>query len=123
MLKRIWLKVSIKWKITFICLRYFKNRIYYFNKYDTFDLLIMIPLIIIRTLLSVVSLSFMSDGNFTLSMIGLSVGLLVVGITLILFMPYRIYHNIMNRLLVEIHFQLKQKEYMWYGYDFNNYED
>ena len=72
----------------------------------------MIPLIIIGTLLSVVSLSFMSDGNFTLSMIGLSVGLLVVGITLILFMPYRIYHNIMNRLLVEIHFQLKQKEYM-----------
>lgn len=109
--------------MTFYCPRDFKNGKYYFNKYDTFDLLIMIPLIILGTLLSVVSLSFMSDGNFTVSMIGLSIGLLIAGITLILFMPYKIYHNILNRLLVEINFQIKQKEYLWYGYDFNNYEN
>jgi len=109
--------------MTFYCPRDFKNGKYYFNKYDTFDLLILIPLIILGTLLSVVSLSFMSDGNFTVSMIGLSIGLLIVGITLILFMPYKIYHNILNRLVVEIRFQLRQKDYFWYGYNFNNYED
>lgn len=107
----------------FYCPRDFKNGKYYFNKYDTLDLMVMIPLTVVGTLLSVFSLSFMSDGNFTVAMIGLSAGLIIVGTTLILFLPYKMYHNILNRLLVEIHFQIKQKEFLWYGYDFNNYEE
>ena len=82
----------------FYCPRDYKNGKYYFNKYDAFDLMII-------------------------SVIGLTLGLLIVGTTLILFMPYKIYHNILNRLIVEIRFQLRQKDFLWYGYDFNNYED
>lgn len=107
----------------FYCPRDYKNGKYYFNKYDAFDLMVMVPLVAIGTFLSVISLSMMSQGNFTFSVIGLTLGLLIVGTTLILFMPYKIYHNILNRLLVEIRFQLRQKDFLWYGYDFNNYED
>ena len=99
--------------MTFYCPRDYKNGKYYF----------MIPMIVFGTFLSVISLSFMTQGNFALSMLGLSFGILTIGITLILFMPYKIYHNILNRLLVEINFQLKQKDFLWYGYDFNNYEE
>ena len=90
------------------CPRDYKNGKYYFNKYDAFDLMVMVPLVAISAFLSV---------------IGLILGLLIVGTTLILFMPYKIYHNILNRLLVEIRFQLRQKDFLWYGYNFNNYED
>lgn len=107
----------------FYCPRDYKNGKYYFNKYDATDLMIMIPMIVFGTFLSVISLSFMTQGNFALSMLGLSFGILTMGLTLILFMPYKIYHNILNRLLVEINFQLKQKDFLWYGYDFNNYEE
>lgn len=107
----------------FYCPRDYKNGKYYFNKYDAIDLIIMVPSIVVGTVISILSLTSMSNGNFILSMSGLSCGILINGVTLILFMPYRIYHNILNRVIVEIKYQIKQKDFLWYGYDFNNYEE
>ena len=86
--------------MTFYCPRDLKNGKYYFNKYYATNRIIMIPMIVIGTFLSVISISFMTQGNFALSMLGLSFGILTVGIILILFMPYKLYHNILNRLLI-----------------------
>lgn len=107
----------------YYCPKDFKNGKYYFNKYDIRDLLILVPVVVIGTLLGIVSISNMAEGNFNLSMIGLVLGISIVCFTFILLMPFKMFHNILQRLIVELHFMNKQKEFLWYGVDFNNYEE
>ena len=47
------------------CPKDFKNGKYFFNKYGVLDLLILVPGVIIGTLISIASISMMSDELIT----------------------------------------------------------
>ena len=51
------------------CPKDFKNGKYFFNKYGILDLLILVPGVIIGTLISIASISMMSDESFDYCMV------------------------------------------------------
>ena len=79
------------------CPKDFKNGKYFFNKYGVMDLLILVP--------------------------GVIVGLIIDGLNFVSFMPLPMFHNLFQRLVVEIDYHLRQKSYPWCGINYNNYEE
>lgn len=91
------------------CPKDFKNGKYFFNKYGVMDLLILVPGVIVGTLIAIASISMMSDESFNYCMV--------------LFMPMPMFHNLFQRVIVEIDYHLRQKSYPWCGINYNNYEE
>ena len=79
------------------CPKDFKNGKYFFNKYGVMDLLILVP--------------------------GVIVGLIIDCLNFVLFMPMTMFHNLFQRVIVEIDYHLRQKSYPWCGINYNNYEE
>lgn len=79
------------------CPKDFKNGKYFFNKYGVMDLLILVP--------------------------GVIVGLIIDCLNFVLFMPMPMFHNLFQRVIVEIDYHLRQKSYPWCGINYNNYEE
>lgn len=105
------------------CPKDFKNGKYFFNKYGILDLLILVPGVIIGTLISIASISMMSDESFDYCMVLFIVGLIIDCLNFVLFMPMSMFHNLFQRLVVEIDYHLRQKSYPWCGINYNNYEE
>ena len=93
------------------CPKDFKNGKYFFNKYGILDLL------------SIASISMMSDESFDYCMVLFIVGLIIDCLNFVLFMPMPMFHNLFQRLVVEIDYHLRQKSYPWCGINYNNYEE
>lgn len=91
------------------CPKDFKNGKYFFNKYGILDLLILVPGVIIGTLISIASISMMSDESFDYCMVLFIVGLIIDCLNFVLFMPMPMFHNLFQRLVVEIDYHLRQK--------------
>lgn len=105
------------------CPKDFKNGKYFFNKYGILDLLILVPGVIIGTLISIASISMMSDESFDYCMVLFIVGLIIDCLNFVLFMPMPMFHSLFQRLVVEIDYHLRQKSYPWCGINYNNYEE
>ena len=84
------------------CPKDFKNGKYFFNKYGILDLLILVPGVIIGTLISIASISMMSDESFDYCMVLFIVGLIIDCLNFVLFMPMPMFHNLFQRLVVEL---------------------
>ena len=51
------------------------------------------------------------------------VGLIIDCLNFVLFMPMPMFHNLFQRVIVEIDYHLRQKSYPWCGINYNNYEE
>ena len=105
------------------CPNDFKNGKYFFNKYGVMDLLILVPGVIVGTLIAIASISMMSDESFNYCMVLFIVGLIIDCLNFVLFMPMPMFHNLFQRVIVEIDYHLRQKSYPWCGINYNNYEE
>ena len=105
------------------CPKDFKNGKYFFNKYGVMDLLILVPGVIVGTLIAIASISMMSDESFNYCMVLFIVGLIIDCLNFVLFMPMPMFHNLFQRVIVEIDYHLRQKSYPLCGINYNTYEE